>query len=453
MLNYDIQAGFSRVNITPPLGIDMGGYFIQRIADGILDNLEINTLALRKQDKTVLLMAFDTLGMWKEYVERLKDAITKATDIPADAILIHSTHTHTSGRLGNGPALTPQETAYGEYVLQASVTAAVNAIQDLKNSKLGLGVSEAKHIAFNRRYLMKDGSTRTNPGVNNPDIVQCIGLLDEQVNVLRFLREDGSNLVIVNFGNHPDTIGGTKISADWPGFTRRTLERALENTKCIVFNGAQGDINHVNVFPKGGDLNDMFLDFDNVSRGYGHSRHLGNVLAGAVMQVYDKVTFTNVDELNYVQKTIFVRSNKPKTEEMEEARYIHQMHMNGKDSELPYAGMLLTTAVADAARKIRMENSPDYLPLPLSAIKIGNIAFVGIPGEPFAGIGIALKETEGWDMILPCCMANAKEGYFPMKDSYEEGGYEAKSSPFASGVAEQIIQEGVSLLHNLKNNS
>ncbi len=32
-------------------------------------------------------------------------------------------------------------------------------------------------------------------------------------------------------------------------------------------NGAQGDINHVNVHPKGGDLNGMFMDFDDVSRG------------------------------------------------------------------------------------------------------------------------------------------------------------------------------------------
>ena len=295
-MNYDIKAGFARVNITPPMGIDINGYYKKRIADGVLDELEVNTLAISKDDTTVLLMALDVLGMGRKYCDSVKEFITAATGIPAEAIFIHGTHTHTAGEV---PARTnpPTEIAgeYMQFVRRACASAAVRAIADLKPAKMGWGIGEAKNIAFNRRYLMKDGTTRTNPGVNNPDIVRSIGLLDERVNVLRFLREDGTSLVLINFGNHPDTVGGTKISADWPGFTRRIFERAIENTKCIFFNGAQGDINHVNVFPKGGDLNDMFIDFDDVSRGYGHARHCGNVVAGAAMQVYDKVAYVDVD--------------------------------------------------------------------------------------------------------------------------------------------------------------
>ncbi len=55
------------------------------------------------------------------------------------------------------------------------------------------------------------------------------------------------------------TVGGCKISADWPGFVRRTVEKVLDNAKCIFFNGAQGDVNHVKVHPKEGDLNGMFM--------------------------------------------------------------------------------------------------------------------------------------------------------------------------------------------------
>ena len=450
MLNYDVQAGFARVNITPPMGIDISGYYITRIADGVLDELEINVLALKKDEGTVLLMAFDTMGMQRDYVDLIKKTVTEATGIGADAIFVHSTHTHTSGRLGNGAPLTLEEEVYAKSVLCASKNAALAALADLKNAKMGWAVSEAKNIAFNRRYLMKDGSTRTNPGVGNPDIVKCIGLLDERVNVLRFTREDGTSLVLVNFGNHPDVVGGTKISADWPGFARRTFERAIENTKCIFFNGAQGDVNHVNVFPKGGDLNDMFMDFDNVSRGYGHARHLGNVVAGAVMQVYDKVCYTDVDAIAYVQADVHVPTNKPLPEEMEEARYINGMHEDGRDAELPYEGMMLTTVVADAARKVRLENAPDTLPLLMSAIRIGRVALVGIPGEPFTGVGIGLKQTEGFDVVLPCCNANAKEGYFTMNECYVEGGYEAGSSKFKAGVAELLIEEGKSLLGALK---
>ena len=143
---------------------------------------------------------------------------------------------------------------------------------------------------------MKDGKVRTNPGVGNPDILHPIGDVDERVNVLRFDRADDS-LVLVNFGCHPDTVGGSLISGDWPGFLRRRLEKSLDNVKCIFFNGAQGDVNHVNVNAKGGDFNDTFHDFDDVDRGYGHARHMGNVVAGAVLQVYDKVTYEDVDSL------------------------------------------------------------------------------------------------------------------------------------------------------------
>lgn len=42
------------------------------------------------------------------------------------------------------------------------------------------------------------------------------------------------------------------------------------------------------------------------------------------------------------------------------------------------------------------------------------------------------------------------EGYFPMQDSYDEGGYEARSSRFKAGVAELIIEKGQKLLESIK---
>jgi len=86
----------------------------------------------------------------------------------------------------------------------------------------------------------------------------------------------------------------------------------------------------------------------------------------------------------------------------------------------------------------------------LTGLTLGNIALIGIPGEPFMGIGKALKETEGWELVIPTCLTNGSEGYFPMMDAYVEGGYEAGSSPFKAGVAELIIDEGKVLLGQLK---
>lgn len=50
--------------------------------------------------------------------------------------------------------------------------------------------------------------------------------------------------------------------------------------------------------------------------------------------------------------------------------------------------------------------------------------------------------------MLPTCLTNGSYGYFPMEEAYEEG-YEARSSSFRSGVAEQIIKEGKQLLDEL----
>ena len=85
-----------------------------------------------------------------------------------------------------------------------------------------------------------------------------------------------------------------------------------------------------------------------------------------------------------------------------------------------------------------------------SGIAIGNVSLFAIPGEPFTGIGRGLKLAEGWDMVLPCCLTNGNEGYFPMQDSYDEGGYEARSSRYKAGTAELIIKEGKALLDTLR---
>lgn len=218
-----------------------------------------------------------------------------------------------------------------------------------------------------------------------------------------------------------------------------------------IFNGAQGDVNHVNVHPRGGYLNDMFMDFDDVARGYNHARYMGRVVTGGVLQAFDKVKYVDVDSLRYAQKRIKVPANIPDPAEMVEAHRIHDLHNAGRDAELPYQGMMLTTMVAKAERMVRLEHGPENFTMPLSAVAIGNVALIGIPGEPFTDVGQKLKLVSGWDMVIPTCCTNGYEGYFPMQEAYDEGGYETEGSPFKAGVAELIIQEGIALLKQLQN--
>ena len=177
---------------------------------------------------------------------------------------------------------------------------------------------------------------------------------------------------------------------------------------------------------------------------------MGRVVTGGVLQAYDKVKYVDVDSIRFAQKFIEVPANLPDPADLPKAKLINDLHNAGKDAEIPYSGMMLTTVVADAARKVRLEHGPDSFRMPLSVIAIGSVAMFGIPGEPFTGVGRALKEAEGWELVLPTCNTNAKEGYFPMLECYEEGGYEAGSSNFKAGVAELLIEEGTKLLNDLR---
>ena len=194
----------------------------------------------------------------------------------------------------------------------------------------------------------------------------------------------------------------------------------------------------------------MFMDFDDVARGYAHAQYIARVVTGGVMQAFDKVEYVDVDAIAAVQKTIDVPANVPDPADMPLAHKYNDLHNAGRDDEIPYTGMMLTTVVAEAGRMVKLENGPEAFPMYLSAVKIGPVALFGMPGEPFTGIGRAIKEAEGYSLVLPCCLTNGNEGYFPMKDAYDEGGYEARSSYFKTGVAELIIAEGKKLLSELK---
>ena len=444
-----LRAGFSRVNITPTLGAHLMGYHVERPADGVLDALELNTLALACGEYKVLLMSVDSLGMSGAILDGFRQHIQAVTGIPSDRVFIHSTHSHTAPWADpvNGDDAARE---YHSFLHNKMADGAVLALNDLKKAKMGYAVGNAPHIAFVRRFRMKDGSVRTNPGVGNPDILHPLGDVNENVNVLRFDRAGGDTIVLANFGCHPDTVGGTKVSADWPGFFRRRLEKSLDNVKAIFFNGAEGDVNHVNVWPTAGDHNDLTRDFDDVDRGYGHARHMGNVVAAGVLQVFDKVNYVEVDRLHAVQKVIKLASNKPNPEDLPQARKYYDLHMAGRDDEIPFKGMELTTVVSEAMNMIAMEKAPDAFNMLLSAVVIGNVAIMGIPGEPFNGVGVALQEAPGWDLTLTCCLTNGYEGYFPMKDAYDEGGYEARHSRYKAGVAENIIQESIALLESMR---
>ena len=448
------QAGYAQVNINPPLGIGVCGYYVPRFAKGFLDDLEASALALSCEDKQIVLISVDNCQIDTEIIKRYRTAIEQATGILKEHVIITATHTHTGPLVATTTAFEADEATierYAEFLGERLIDVTKLALTDLKPAKMGYIVGKApERVAYIRRYKMKDGSTLTCPPVNDPNIDYPLGELDQRVNVLRFDREGGHSVVLVNYGLHADTVNGDMISSDWPGWMRRTVEKALDGTKCMFIAGAQGDVGSTNVHPSGGDMNDTEISFDNEMKSPGMARFVGRALAGTVLQVYDKAAYVEVKQINALHHVVSVPANVPKPEELPLAHKYKELHDAGRDKEIPYKAMELTTVVAEAIRMCRLENGPENFELQLVGVQLGPVALIGIPGEPFTEIGVGIKETEGWDMILPCALTNGSAGYFPMKSAYDEGGYEARSSRYQSGVAEAIITGGKELLDRLR---
>ena len=448
------KAGFARVDITPPLGTPIVGYFEERRAKGVLDNLEANAVAFSDGTHAAVVIAADLLGIeGVEFNAALRRRVAKAAGLSDEAVYIHSTHTHTgpgAGRADKGRTNIFDGTDfYNEFLATRLADVARFAVDDMARATISVGKSEAKRISFLRRYRMKDGSIRTNPGVNNSDILEPIGELDETVRVLRIRRDGKGDIAVLGFATHPDVVGGEMISGDWPAFARRTFERAEPGTRCMLLNGAQGDVNHVCTDPRPGEREGLHPDFDDVDRGYEHSRHMGRVVAAAAMSVWGKCEPVDAGPLRFGVRSISVPSQRPDAADLPRAREYARLHGEGRDAEIPFTGMALTTAVAEAGRMLLLENGPDSFDLPLSLVAIGeSVAFAGIPGEPFTDIGRAVIERYRARMTFCTCLTNGSCGYFPVASAYAEGGYEARSSIFASCVAEKIV-EGHGLLSEL----
>lgn len=449
----DFRVGYAQVNINPPLGIGVCGYYIPRYAKGFLDDLEASALVLDCAGKQIALISVDNCGINKELGNRYRADIEKAIGLSGDNLFLSATHSHTAALLTTTAAFEADEemiNGYAEFLGSRLIDVVRLALLDLKPAKMGYIVGQApERVAYIRRYKMKDGTTCTCPPINDPNIDHPIGELDQRVNVLRFDREGGCSVVLVNYGLHADTVNGELLSADWPGVMRRTVEKALDGTKCLFFAGAEGDVGSTNVHPADGDMNDTEISFDNEMKSPGMARFVGRALAGTVLQVYDKAAYVDVDEINILHHVISVPANLPRPEQLPLARKYKELHDAGRDEEIPYSAMELTTVVAEALRMCRMENGPKEFHLGLTGVQIGPVALVGIPGEPFTGIGVGIKEAEGWSMILPCALTNGNEGYFPMRSAYEEGGYEARTSPYRAGVADAIVAGGKELLIRL----
>jgi len=424
-----LKAGFARLDITPPLGTELDGYFQIRHASSVLDPLELNAIALNDGEKTVVLIAADLIGVAMSDVKYIKGKIQERLGLCEDCVLLHAIHQHTSFRLNNlqVPNRLPRE--YIEVLYTKFVDVAQLAIEDMTEATLSSGEKETdKRIAFTRRFRLDDGKIVTNPYPEEIPHIACrIGEADNIVRILRFKREGKKDIALVNFSAHPDVVKGDKISADWPGFVRRFVEADLGDVNCAFFTSVEGDVAHrdvINGYSK---------------QGYEHSRYMGRVIADAVIKIWDSTTERKVDKLFSKISVLYNKSNTDGEEQYEESKafYAENFGKPGiRGQELGFASRVIA---------IR-ESMPIYTALPVMVVGIGEVVLFGLPGEPFHKYGDMARELAKGKFTLSFCLTNGDQGYLPTADAFAEGGYEAKSTHFTATLEEQITNEAKKLI-------
>lgn len=436
-----LKAGFGRIDITPPFGVSVQGYFAKRYADGILDPLLATAVAFDDGEHRAVVMSVDVIGFNQHLMDQVRPMVAKAIGTEKEAVFICCTHTHL------GPGITAPETqivnedyVYNTFVKKLCDVACL-AVQDLAPAKMLYTRGEVKDVAFVRRFVMKDGSYRTNPGYQNPDIDHALGTPDENSSLLILKRENAPEIGIVNFQVHPDVIGGCKVSADYPKFVRDTYETLIPNSRCMYINGAQGDTNHC----------DVRLGAGKCRSGYDRSRYMGRKIAMSVVANYELAEPLEGEKVSFGQKSVFTKFNKGRPDQIDEAVRIAKIYEEqGAEAAVPHlTGMARTEVVAEATRIVRLMNYPEEKELYVTAVSVGDAVFAGFPGEPFTDIGRGIKENSKFTLTIPACCANGYEGYYPMQSAYDEGGYEARTARYVAGTAEKLIAASTEVVNAL----
>ena len=95
--------------------------------------------------------------------------------------------------------------------------------------------------------------------------------------------------------------------------------------------------------------------------------------------------------------------------------------------------------------------APTPLVVEVQALRIGELAIVAVPGEPFAEIGVAVRKASPFAFTMFCGYSDGVGGdYVPTSEEYAFGGYEVECTPYGPGAAEKIIDSASKLLQSLR---
>jgi hypothetical protein len=313
------------------------------------------------------------------------------------------------------------------------VTKIVEAIKQAdsraKAVRLEAGVAEQRGLSFNRRFHMKNGSIRFNPGVLNPDIVRAAGPIDTDVGIVLFREADGGSpaAALVNFALHLDTVGGTKYAADYPFYLEQSLREKYGDEFVLLFGtGTCGDINHIDVTKK------QRLKTDYIGKTLAETvkEKAGHLKAITHPTLAVRSEIVNVPLQHYgPEKVAWARENIKKIG-TRELSFLEQV---------------------EAYKILAVEmRRGETIPLEVQVFRLSrDSALVGLPGEVFVDLGLAIKLASPFPTTLVIELCQDAPGYIPTKKAFAEGSYETVNSRIAPGGGEMMVEAATRLLKAL----
>ena len=433
-----LKLGVAQVDITPPVGAPLAGYYYNRDATGVHDPLHVKAMVLEQGGVKIAMAALDLVLLPREIVESARALVQQRIGLPGDHVMISATHAHTTPVVLTNPSRynlqgkdkqIAQE--YTDSLAGKIADAIVQANAKIEPVEMKAGAGEETTVSFNRRFFMKDGSIGWNPGKLNQKIFLPAGPVDPGLPVLYFASPDGNHPIAayVNFGMHQDTTGGLKISADFSCTLGEVLKLVNGPDFFPMFTiGAAGNVAQLDVSRPG------------AQKSYQEAARLGAVLAGDVLKVIQAAPLVNVSEIRVSDQVLHFPVPDYTQQEIDWATRTQATYNTAQAA--PFLELV------KAARILEL-NARHGKPLDaeVQVFTLGDkVAIVGFPGEMFAEFGIQLKEDSPFPITILAEQANGALVYIPNEIAYEEGNYEPTAARLPQGAGEKLVESALDQL-------
>jgi hypothetical protein len=371
------------------------------------------------------IVACDILMMRRDYFDAALERIEKELGIPAANVLINATHTHHAPSTVTIHGYQRIE-SFCKHVTDAVVEAVSKAnarVTEESNVDFLFSLGHESSVGENSRILLADGTVHwIGP---RDDAVRPTGPFDPQLPVLAFKRQSGGyESVLFNHSTH--AIGTIKPGVRSPtfyGLAAQRLEKEIGGTVTFV-SGAFGSTHNLRL-----DASEM-------------THRIETAVRAALRQAQPRP----VKRIDGIRREFAyrVRFFDEKREDEAVASYCRK-RMGGDPS--------YCIDVFRRMRKQLAEHQGEERKTWLQAIRIGDVAIVGAPGELFTQLGLDIKRRSPFRYTYIAGAANDYIGYIPDATAYELGGYQVWTgfqSHVAKGTGENIVDATIEMLEELK---